>query len=92
MIRRVAVTVYRGKSHEVIWRRQYSYFDTAMARTVQLLLTYGQTGDFAVLHSTEVGFDLGTVKMTHAGRYGVTMSPLVKSSPALMKLVQEQPL
>lgn len=97
--RRVAATLHRrncplptvgsARGTGEVWTRQYSYFDTAMPRAVQLLMSSGQTGDTVVFHSIEFGFELGQLHMTSGRRIVLSMSELVEASPSLMKLMQE---
>ena len=87
--RRVVATMTRGKSKEVIMVRHYSYFDTAMPRMVQLAITYCNEGDFIEFGSVELGHQLGILHVRKGGRFEMDMSPLVKSSPSLLKLMNE---
>lgn len=82
-------TVGSARGTDEVWTRQYSYFDTAMPRAVQLLMSSGQTGDTVVFHSIEFGFELGQLHMASGRRIVLTMSELALSSPNLMKLMQE---
>jgi hypothetical protein len=87
--RRVVATMTRGKSKEVIMVRHYSYFDTAMPRMLQLAISYCNEGDFIEFASTEIGHQLGVLHIRKGGRFEMEMSPLVKSSPSLLKLMNE---
>lgn len=89
--RRVVATMYRGKSKEVILVRHFAYFDTAMPRVVQLAINYGNEGDFVEFHSHELGFSIGTLRIKKGNRFDIEMSPLVKSSNGLLKLINSQP-
>ena len=88
--RRVVATMTRGQSKEVIMIRRYSYFDTAMPRMVQLAISYGNEGDFIELTSAEFGFQLGILHIRKNNRFDMEMSPLVKTSPSLLKLMSEK--
>lgn len=87
--RRVIATMMRGKSKEVIMVRRYSYFDTAMPRMLQLAISYCNEGDLVEFASIEHGFQLGTLHILKGGKFEMSMSPLVKSSPTLLKLMNE---
>jgi len=87
--RRVVATMYRGKSKEVILVRHFAYFDTAMPRVVQLAISYGNEGDFVEFHSQEFGFQIGVLQIKKGNRFDIEMSPIVKSSPSLLKLMSE---
>jgi hypothetical protein len=87
--RRVVATMYRGKSKEVIMVRRYAYFDTAMPRMLQLAITYCNEGDFIEIASIEFGYQLGVLHVRKSGRFEMEMSPLVKASPSLIKLMSE---
>lgn len=87
--RRVVATMTRGKSKEVIMVRHYSYFDTAMPRMLQLAISYCNEGDFIEFASTELGHQLGILHIRKNGRFEMEMSPLVKASPSLLKLMNE---
>jgi hypothetical protein len=87
--RRVIATMTRGKSKEVIMVRHYGYFDTAMPRMLQLAITYCNEGDFIEFASVEFGYQLGVLHVRKNGRFDMEMSPLVKSSPSLVKLMSE---
>ena len=87
--RRVVAVMTRGKSKEVIMTRYFNYFDTAMPRMVQLAITYCNEGDFIEFASTEIGHQLGVLHVRRGGRFEMDMSPLVKSSPSLLKLMNE---
>jgi hypothetical protein len=87
--RRVVAIMMRGKSKEVIMARHYSYFDTAMPRMLQLAITYCNEGDFIEFTSSEFGYQLGVLHIRKGGRFEMEMSPLVKASPSLLKLMTE---
>lgn len=87
--RRVVAVMMRGKSKEVIMTRYYSYFDTAMPRMVQLAITNSNEGDFVEFASVEFGHQLGVLHIRKNGRFDMEMSPLVKASPSLLKLMNE---
>ena len=91
--RRVIATLWRstgpGSPRQAIWVRRYSYFDTAMPRAVQVLLSTGVAGDLVSFSSNEFGFELGWLRLQAGGRYEMGVSPLVKSSPSLLKLMSE---
>lgn len=87
--RRVEATMTRGSSKEVIMVRRFSYFDTAMPRMVQLAITYCNEGDFIEFHSVEFGHQLGILRIRKGNRFEMEMSSLVKSSPSLLKLMNE---
>lgn len=87
--RRVIATMTRGKSKDVIMVRYYSYFDTAMPRMLQLAISYCNEGDFVTFDSIEIGHQLGVLHIRKGGRFEMEMSPLVKSSPSLLKLMTE---
>lgn len=87
--RHVTATMTRGRSKDVILIRRFSYFDTAMPRMVQLAMSYCNEGDFVVFDSEEFGFQLGVLHIRKGGRFEMEMSPLVKSSPSLLKLMAE---
>lgn len=87
--RRVLAVMMRGRSKDVILTRHYGYFDTAMPRMLQLAISYCNEGDFVEFTSIEHGFQLGVLHVRKGGRFEVEMSPLVKSSPALLKLMTE---
>lgn len=87
--RRVIATMTRGQTKEVIMTRHYSYFDTAMPRMLQLAISYCNEGDFIEFASAEFGHQLGVLHIRKGGRFEMEMSPLVKSSPSLLKLMME---
>jgi len=89
--RRIVATMTRGKSKDIIMVRRYSYLDTAMPRMMQLAMTYCNEGDFIEFASDEHGFQLGTMHIRKGGVFDVKMSPLVKGSPSLLKLMSEDP-
>ena len=85
--RRVAATLYRGKTKEVIMVRRFAYFDTAMPRMMQLAINYGNEGDFVEFFSDELGFQIGVLRINKSNQFEMEMSALVKSSPSLLKLM-----
>lgn len=91
--RKITATFLRStgpnRQKETLWVRSYSWMDTAVPRAVQLLMTHGQTGDVVEFSSAEMGFQLGTLHVLSPGKFDMQMSPLVKSSPALLKLMSE---
>ncbi len=87
--RRVVATMYRGQSKEVILARHFAYFDTAVPRLMQLAISYGNEGDFVEFYSHEFGFQIGILRIKSGNRFDVEMSPIVKSSPSLLKLMSE---
>ena len=87
--RRVVATMTRGKSKDVIMVRHYSYFDTAMPRMLQLAISNCNEGDFITFDSVEFGHQLGVLYIRKGGRFEMEMSPLVKASPSLLKLMTE---
>jgi len=87
--RRVVATMYRGRSKDVIMVRHYNYFDTAMPRMLQLAISYCNEGDFIEFASTEFGHQLGVLHIRKGGRFEMDMSNLVKASPSLLKLMNE---
>jgi nitroimidazol reductase NimA-like FMN-containing flavoprotein (pyridoxamine 5'-phosphate oxidase superfamily) len=87
--RRVVATMMKGQSKEVIMKRYYAYFDTAVPRMVQLALNYANEGDFVTFHSAEVGFEIGTLRVLPKNQFEIEMHAVVKSSPTLLKLVNE---
>lgn len=87
--RRIIATLYRGKKQEIIWVRHYNWMDTAMPRCVQLALCYGSPGDVVEFASTELGFQIGTLKVLPKQQVELIYSPLVKNSTALLKLLNQ---
>ena len=87
--RRVTAIMYRGKSKEITMVRHYGYFDTAMPRMLQLAISYCNEGDFIEFSSIEFGHQLGVLHIRKGGRFEMEMSPLVKASPSLLKLMTE---
>lgn len=85
--RRVVATMYRGNSKEVILIRHFAYFDTAMPRLMQLAINYGNEGDFVEFYSNELGFQIGILRIKKNNQFEMEMSPLVKSSSSLLKLM-----
>lgn len=88
--RRVIATMIRGLSKEVVWVRRYSYFDTAMPRALQLAMSYATEGDIIEFASIEFGYQLGILRIKKSGKFEVEMSPLVKASPSLLKLMSAE--
>lgn len=89
MRRRICATLYRGKKQEKIWVRYYQWMDTAMPRALQLALCYGAPGDVVEFHSTEIGFQIGTINVLPKNKVELNYSPLVKSSDNLLKLLHQ---
>ena len=87
--RRVVAKMMRGRSKDVIMVRHYNYFDTAMPRMLQLAINYCNEGDFIEFSSVELGFQLGILHIRAGGRFDMKMNPIVKDSPALLKLMTE---
>lgn len=87
--RRVVATMTRGKSKEVIMTRHYNYFDTAMPRMLQMAISYCNEGDFIEFASVEFGHQLGVLHIRRGGKFEMEMSSLVKASPSLLKLMNE---
>lgn len=87
--RRVVATMTRGQSKEVIMVRHFGYFDTAMPRMVQLAISYANEGDFVEFHSNDHGFQIGILRIKKGGKFEMEMSPLVRTSPSLLKLMSE---
>lgn len=87
--RRVVATMTRGKSKEVIMVRYYNYFDTAMPRMLQMAISYCNEGDFVEFASVEFGHQLGVLHIRRGGKFEMEMSSLVKASPSLLKLMNE---
>lgn len=88
--RRIVATLLRGKKQEVIWVRYYNWMDTAMPRAVQLALCYGAPGDIVEFASTELGFQIGTLRILPKQRFELEYSPLVQSSTSLLKLLSQE--
>lgn len=94
--RRVTATLMRktgpGVDHTrvPVWTRHYAYFDTAMPRAVQLALSQGVEGDIVEFTSSELGFQMGVLRVKAGGKFDVEMSPLVKASPTLLKLMEKR--
>lgn len=88
MMRAISATLYRGKKKEKVWTRYYNWMDTAMPRALQLTLQTGQEGDVVEFASTERGFQIGVLHVRPRNRVELEYSELVKSSPALMKLLR----
>lgn len=87
--RRVVAKMMRGRSKDVIMVRHYSYFDTAMPRMLQLAINYCNEGDCIEFSSAELGFQLGILHVRTGGRFDMEMNPIVKDSPSLLKLMNE---
>lgn len=88
--RPVTATMYRGKSKEVIMVRRYRYFDTAMPRMVQLAISQANEGDFVeFVHDDYGGIQIGILRILPEGKFEMEMNPIVKSSPAFLKLMSE---
>ncbi len=92
---RVVATLMRGRSKEVIWKRYYAFFDTAMPRAIQLAINYGNEGDFVEFYSQEYGFQVGILRIKAGGKFEMEMSPIVRAADNLLKLIsadRESPL
>lgn len=91
---RVTATFLRstgpGREMQRLWTRRYAYFDTAMPRAVQLALSQGVEGDIVEFTSSELGFQMGVLRVKAGGKFDVEMSPLVKASPTLLKLMEKR--
>lgn len=87
MIRAISATLYRGKKKEKVWTRYYSWMDTAMPRAVQLAIQTGSEGDVVEFASTELGFQIGVLHVRAHNRVELEYSPLVRSSPTLLRLI-----
>ena len=85
--RKVVATLVRGRAKEVVWRRFYSYMDTAMPRAVQMALHDSEPGDVVVFASIEYGFQLGVMHVHPKGKFDLVVSDLVTNSPSLLKLM-----
>lgn len=83
-------SLFRGKKKEKVWTRYYAWMDTAMPRAVALAMQTGEVGDVVEFNSIELGFQIGMLHVCHKNKVELTYSPLVKSSPSLMKLVNGQ--
>lgn len=87
MHRKIVATMFRGKQKEKVWVRYYNWMDTAVPRAIQLAMRTGETGDIIEFASVELGFQVGILRLLPKNRTELEISPLVKHSPALMKLV-----
>lgn len=85
--RKIVATMTRGRSKEPILVRHFMYFDTAMPRMIQLSISYCNEGDFVSFVSADLGFEIGILRIKSGNRFEMEMSPLVKSSPSLLKLL-----
>lgn len=85
--RQICATLYRGRDKEKVWVRYYNWMDTAMPRALALALHTGQDGDVVEFHSTELGFQIGVLKVQANNRVKLEYSPLVHSSPTLLRLL-----
>ena len=83
-------SLFRGKKKEKVWTRYYAWMDNAMPRAVALALHTGEVGDVVEFSSVELGFQIGTLHVCPKNKIELTYSPLVKSSPSLLKLVNDQ--
>lgn len=83
-------SLFRGKKKEKVWTRYYAWMDTTMPRAVALALQSGEVGDVIEFSSVELGFQIGMLHVCPKNKVELTYSPLVKSSPSLMKLVNGQ--
>lgn len=88
--RRIVATLLRGKKQEVIWVRYYNWMDTAMPRAVQLALCYGAPGDVVEFASTELGLQIGILRILPKQRVELEYSPMVRSSEHLLKLLSQE--
>lgn len=87
MIRAISATLYRGKKKEKVWTRYYSWMDTAMPRAVALAMQTGSEGDVVEFASQELGFQIGVLHVRSHNRVELEYSPLVYSSPSLLRLL-----
>jgi hypothetical protein len=85
--RSITATLYRGRSKEKVWTRYYNWMDTAMPRAVALAIQTGTDGDVVEFASTELGFQIGVLHVRSNNRVELEYSPLVRSSPALLRLI-----
>ena len=85
--RKIVATMMRGRSKEPILVRYFMYFDTAMPRMTQLAISYANEGDFVSFVSADLGIELGILRIKSNNRFEMEMSPIVKSSPSLLKLM-----
>lgn len=83
-------SLFRGKKKEKVWTRYYAWMDTAMPRAVALAMQTGEVGDVVEFSSIELGFQIGTLHVCPKNKIELTYPPLVKSSPSLLKLVNDQ--
>lgn len=88
--RRIVATLLRGKKQEVVWVRYYNWMDTAMPRALQLALCYGSPGDVVEFASTELGFQIGILRIQPKQRVELEYSPLVKHNATLLKLLNQE--
>jgi len=87
MQRAISATLYRGKKKEKVWTRYYNWMDTAMPRAVQLAIQTGNDGDVVEFASQELGFQIGVLYVLSKNRVELEYSPLVRSSPSLLRLM-----
>lgn len=87
MQRAISATLYRGKKKEKVWTRYYNWMDTAMPRAVQLAIQTGNDGDVVEFASQELGFQIGVLHVLSKNRVELEYSPLVRSSPSLLRLM-----
>ena len=87
--RLIIATLLRGKKQEKVWVRYYNWMDTAMPRAVQLALCYGNPGDVVEFASTELGFQIGVLRILPKNRVELEYSPMVKHSTSLLKLLSQ---
>lgn len=85
--RAISATLYRGRSKEKVWTRYYNWMDTAMPRAVALAIQTGVEGDVVEFASTELGFQIGVLHVRANNRVQLEYSPLVHSSPTLLRLL-----
>ena len=83
-------SLFRGKKKEKVWTRYYAWMDTAMPRAVALALHTGEVGDVVEFSSVELGFQIGILHVCPKNKVELTYSSLVKNSPSLLKLVNDQ--
>lgn len=72
---------------EPIWTRHYAWMDTAMPRIVQLVMRDSQPSDVVEFIGKEQGFQIGVLFVNKGNQLSMEWSPLVKTSPGLMKLL-----
>lgn len=89
-MRQVTATLWRstgpGQDRVELWKRHFSWMDTALPRIIQVLLREGQVSDLVVFHSTDIGFEIGVVELKPKNKIRIEYSDLVKSSSTLMRV------